>query len=818
MKSSFLVAIIAIVLFCPSFILSQKSIQAVRLTRPISIDGIVNLEEWSEASQLRDFIELRPSPGDREHQSSRTEVFLAYTDKGIFIGGTCYEQSRDSISSELIGRDGFGNNDFVGFIFDTYKDQLNAFEYFLTPLNEQMDAKFNATSEEGEDFSWNSIFESATQIHDKGWSFEVFIPFASIRFSPKEIQDWGINIVRRRLKTQEQFFWNEINPKINGFLTQEGLWTGLKDIKPPLRLQLSPYLSYYANHFPNPTDKDITTQFNGGLDLKLGLNQAYTLDATLIPDFGQVQSDPRVLNLTPFEVRFNENRPFFTEGTELFNKGNYFYSRRIGGAPLHYFSAFNQLQEDEALLSNPSETKLINATKISGRGRSGLGIGFLNAITNETNAEAINLTNNSIRKIQTNPLTNYNILVLDQNLNGNSSVSFVNTSVIRVGEDYDANVSSALFNLNNKKNTYQLTGNTAISILNNIDGQGSNETGYQQNLSFNKTSGNWVFNLYHTLTDTKFTSNDLGYFTNNNNLDFGAWNQYRFLKPASWYNQLRINVNTFTNFLFKEIVADGPSLQNAKFNVNVNFQTKKFWWMGGIIELQPKTHDYYEPRLQGQYLTRGSNMLLGAWVETNDNKPYSLNVDAIVRRYFDFYDLTGIDVSLSHRIRFNSKFLINIRTSLQPRYNSVGFSHWGNNGTNFLARRDINTIVNEFNFKYNFTNRMGILFTSRHYKSSVDNRELFTIDRGKLIQEKAENPTVGNRNINFFNIDMVYTWQIAQGSFINVVWKNNIFTNDKDISRDYFANLQQTLAADQNNNLSVKIIYFLDYATIKERI
>lgn len=143
---------------------------------------------------------------------------------------------------------------------------------------------------------------------------------------------------------------------------------GLKDIDPPLRLQLSPYVSYYANHFPLENGKDLNSQFNGGMDVKLGLNQAFTLDATLIPDFGQVQSDQRVLNLTPFEVQFNDYRPFFTEGTDLFTKGNFFYSRRIGGLNIDY----SRLSADQEIVSAPAEASLINATKISGRTKTDL--------------------------------------------------------------------------------------------------------------------------------------------------------------------------------------------------------------------------------------------------------------------------------------------------------------------------------------------------------------------------------------------------------------------------------------------------------------
>src|SRR5258705_10304557 len=158
---------------------------------------------------------------------------------------------------------------------------------------------------------------------------------------------------------------------------------GIKYIKPPLRLSFSPYFSSYVNNYPynTPGIKNTTTSLNGGMDVKYGINDAFTLDMTLIPDFGQVQSDNQVLNLSPFEVKYNENRSFFTEGTELFNKGNLFYSRRIGGTPIHFGDVSGQLGANERVLKNPTESKLINATKVSGRTTKGLGVGFFNALT-----------------------------------------------------------------------------------------------------------------------------------------------------------------------------------------------------------------------------------------------------------------------------------------------------------------------------------------------------------------------------------------------------------------------------------------------------
>ena len=796
-----------------------KSIEAQRSTKIVTLDGVINEDEWADASILENFIQLRPVPFKSEDEKTKTVTFLKYDNEGIYFGGKLFENSKDSISKELIGRDKFGNNDFVGIIFDTYKDNLNAFEYFVTPLNEQMDAK-NSPNNNGndEDFSWDGVWQSQTKIHDWGWSFEMFIPYAAIRFPNNSVQDWGLNIVRRRQKTGEQFFWNSIDPNVNGFLTQEGYWTGIKDIKPPIRLQLSPYLSYYANHFPARTEgvKDFNHQVNGGLDLKWGINQAFTLDATLIPDFGQVQSDPKVLNLTPFEVQFNEYRPFFTEGTDLFSKGNLFYSRRIGGTPFHFYSVDGKLKGDETLISNPSETKLINATKISGRTTNGLGVGFLNAITNRSEATALSAETGVERPIETSPLTNYNVFVANKSLTYNSSISLVNTNVLRLGDTYDANVSAFLFDFNNKTNKWNAGGQINTSLINNDEGI-KNNAGYGHNLYVGKTSGKFRFNIWNEIADTKYNSNDMGYFTNNNYVNQGVWIGIRKNTPNKWRNNLGININAFTSYLYSPIGENNPSFQAGRINLNTFMQLKSLHFMGVFADFRPHSNDYYEPRVYGKFFRSGSSHMMGFWVESNRAKSVFVNAEIAYRRAINFYGGKFLDISARPTWRVNEKLSLGMRMAWQPRFNNVGFIGFSK-GQPVFTKRNIQTMENTFNGKYTFTNRMGLNLVVRHYMRSIENIQAFDLMNDGSVKENSLNASDFNRTANYFNVDLVYTWQIAQGSFINVVWKNAISRFDQGFNRDYFANLDNTLGNDQNNNLSVKFIYFLDYHTIASKI
>lgn len=785
----------------------KRILTAVRTKAKFVIDGNLNETEWKKGALATDFVEWRPTFGKIEDATTKTEVYILYDDDAIYVGGTCYEASKDSISKELVGRDVVGVNDFIGIMFDTYDDKINGFGYYITALGEQFDAKYSSN---GEDGSWNSVYESNAKIIDKGWTFEMKIPYSAIRFSKKQIQNWGLEITRRRSKSGKQFMWNPVNPTEGGTLfAQAGLLNNLENIKPPVRLSFSPYFSSYVNK--NAGESKWTSSINGGMDVKYGINQAFTLDMTLIPDFGQVQSDNQVLNLSPFEVKYNENRSFFTEGTELFGKGNLFYSRRIGGTPLHYWDAYDGLASNESVVKNPSETKLINATKISGRTSKGLGIGVFNAITNAQHATIEDDLKHS-RKVETNPLTNYNIVVFDQTLKNNSSVSFINTNTMRSGADYDANVAAAMWDVYDKKNNWNVWGKLGLSQLFGKEAANKTTTGYNHNLGFGKFKGRFNFNFNQEFANDKYDQNDLGYFTNNNYLDHSIWLGYKWVKPGKWYNRLNYNFSTYYSVRYKP-----SAYQNLNLNTNLNGQLKNLWQVGANITYSARENDFYEPRLDGYVFKRPQRTGVGFWVYTNDAKRYSTGIDVYYAKAKE-YNSNIYNIMLSNQFRFNKKLTVSVSNTFSPIDNNIGFAVSRIRSYNtIIAIRDRKTVENIFNIKYNFTNKMGLSFRARHYWSKVENKSFYNLEENGDLTAIANLGTAYNYNINFFNIDMVYTWQFGPGSFINVVWKNIIASNDEHFDKDYIYNAKNVLSKPQDNNISIKVIYFLDYLTIKKK-
>ncbi|HNW00334.1 MAG TPA: DUF5916 domain-containing protein [Chitinophagales bacterium] len=430
----------------------KPTLPATKITLAPKIDGKLDDAAWQNAPVATLDITFLPEFG--KTPSQRTEVKVVYDNEAIYVAAMMYDPEPDKINRQLCERDGYSNADNFVVGFDTYNDDINGYRFTVTAAGVQKDQRFGLNS--NGDMSWDAVWESDIYFTEDGWSCELKIPYSAVRFPSKPVQDWGLQFNRSMNATGELTLWSPVDPKIYGVINQWGTLTGLENITPPLRLSFSPYLNTGYQWTPindDPVEYTSDPILNGGLDVKYGINESFTIDATLVPNFGEVQSDNVVLNLSPFEQQFNERRPFFTEGVEIFNQtfnfigDQMFYSRRIGGTPLLYWDAGNDLTANEILTSNPYETNLINATKFSGRTNKNFGIGIFNAIGAQEFATAKDTVTGETRQILTSPYTNYNMLVFEQALKNNSKVSFTNTNVLRDGIYRDANVSQALYDI-----------------------------------------------------------------------------------------------------------------------------------------------------------------------------------------------------------------------------------------------------------------------------------------------------------------------------------------------------------------------------------
>ena len=780
----------------------QKLLPAVRTVETPKIDGVLDDACWVNVPIATDFFEIRPVPGRVEKQDRRTEMKVLYDDVAIYVYARMYDD-KDSVSHELVSRDNIGNADFISIIVDPFYDKMNGNGFFVTAAGVQFDAKYSQVGDE--DPNWNAVWESAVKIDEKGWTCEMKIPYSALRFSSKDIQNWGLNFSRRIQRTNIQTFWNYVSPTVNGFINQEGLFTGIKDIKPPLRLSFSPYISAYVNHYPVnlPGVKNTTSRFNGGMDVKYGINNSFTLDMTLVPDFGQVQSDNRILNLTPFEVKFNENRQFFTEGTELFNKGDLFYSKRIGSIPSYY--NYSGINRDDKIIKDQTEAKVLNATKISGRTAKGLGIGIFNAITNSMETEVEDAQGNT-KLVETQPLTNYNILVFDQSLKNNSSATFINTNVLRQGSAYDANVSALLFNLNNKDNKYFVNGGGKMSYIRGEE----TSTGYSYTLRLGKQSGNFTWSYNQVYADDKFDPSDMGFFTNNNFLDQRIGLGYSVYKPGKWYNEFQ---NWF-NISYSRRVTPGD-YQSFGVNGGSYVRFKNLWSAEIDVNYDAQRNDFYEAR-NGQVYKAPESYGIGLYINPNRAKAYNFGGNIRYQEQ-ELFKGKSYNFYFFQNLRLNDKIAFGLDLSFNPNYNYVNWVT-AQGSQAIFSKYDRRTVENSFDAKYTFTNLMGFTVVLRHYWSDRRNKEFYLLKPdGNLTNYQGPALTGTDRNYNVFNIDLIYTWQFAPGSTLSVSYKDAAETSESYFTQRYNRNLSGILNAPQNNSLSVKVLYYVDYLDLKKK-
>ncbi|MCW3070647.1 MAG: carbohydrate binding family 9 protein [Bacteroidetes bacterium] len=787
----------------------KKQLTAKRTSTAPKIDGVLNEEAWQTAEPAGDFVQRAPKPGQPSKFTS--EVKILYDDVAIYVGAMLYDSNPDSILHELSQRDNEANADAFGLFLDTYNDDINAYGFFVTAAGVQLDARY---SSQGQDLNWNAVWQSQVRITDKGWVVEFRIPYSALRFPNVAEQKFGLNIIRKVRRTREDAFWNEIKPEADGLVNQSGDLNGISDIKSPLRLSVTPYVSAYLENYPYdlPGKSNNTYSLNGGMDIKYGINESFTLDMTLVPDFGQVQSDNKVLNLSPFEVQYDENRQFFTEGTELFNKGGLFYSRRVGGVPLDYYAPYAELKEGEYVKENPGSTQLINATKVSGRTRTNLGIGVFNATSANTYA-VISDSSGNTRKVLTQPLTNYNVLVFDQALKNNSYISLINTNVTREGKAYDANVTGTEFKFANRKNTFAVNGNGAVSQLYFSDSS-KPVLGYVYALRAGKISGKLTYSISANVKSDTYDPNDLGISFMNNTIETYVNAGYNIFTPFWRLNDFSVSGGVGYSRLYHP----GFLWNFNIFGEAYTTFTRSFLSTGAGFNFEPiVTYDHWEPRVKGHYYAYPKDYLGYYWFSSDYRKRFALD-GRVNYRYFEENSRYTISFGLDPRFRVNNKLSFIYSYNREYQNDDIGFVNYDETSDVItFGRRSVLTITNQLNINYIFTNKMSLSLRGRHYWSKAEYKQYYTLsDKGLLFDD---NQYPGNSNVNFnaFNIDLVYKWQFSPGSEVSFVWKNAIYTYGSQVIEHFSDDVDETFRSPQFNSFSIKLLYYLDYSMLKRK-
>ncbi len=785
----------------------RKEYVTTRTLQSPKIDGVLDDVTWQNVAAITDFKQNSPTYGVPTYLP--TEIKIVYDNTAIYIAAMMYDTAPDSIAKQLGNRDDDLNSDQFQIKFDTYNTQQDAFVFGLYASGVQIDNRFS-------DGLYNAVWESAVKINEKGWSIEMKIPYSALRFPNSDIQLWGMQMIRATKRNGKFDQW-ALTPKGEAnFYKYWGLLRGLENIKEPIRLSLTPYITASTSHYPANTagQKNYTKNITGGMDLKFGINESFTVDATLLPDFSQVQSDNVVKNLSAFEVTYSEQRPFFQESTDLFQKGDLFYSRRIGRRPTQYYNVYEDISKKETILKNPDQAKLLNATKVSGRTPGGLGIGLLNAVLDNTYAIERDSMGNE-HKVLTEPFSNYNIIVLDQQLKNSSSVYLINTNVNRNNGYNNADVTGAGFSLNNKKSTYKVFGQAAVSNVfsktDTIQNQYTDLFGYKYDVNVEKISGRFQFVLYRSGINQTFNNNDMGITRETNFINNGFGVKYAQFEPRGNFlnSVIVLNINQNENFTTHR-------MNSLEINLNYNATFRSFYGLYFSASARPfEQIDYYEPRTPGRIFVRTPGFFVLGGMNSDSRKRFTFGVNcfggstALISPTIGYNPYYGITLSPSFRV--NDKLSFALSCDMMKDDGDRGYVNKDVNGNIIFGKRIVHNVTNVLSARYLFRNNLSLSIRGRHYWSRADYVSFYNLsDDGHLIDNISYDQN-HDFNFNAFNVDMVFQWQFAPGSYMTFNWKNSIYNEGNVVINSYSNNFSNTLQAKQLNTLSLKVLYYLDY-------
>ena len=416
--------------------ISRPVAHAVRRDGDIVLDGVLDEVAWVKAPAITSFTQSYPTPGAKP--TDATEVRVLYDNAAFYVGARMFDAYPDSIAAQLARRDASGiYSDWIHVIVDSYHDRRTAFRFTVNPKGVKKDVY--TSNDDDEDANWDAIWDVATRVDSLGWVAEFRIPLSQLRFGSASGHDrtWGFQIMRDIARNNERDSWSPWTPQSAGFVSFFGDLTGLADVPSPRGLELVPYISTKLTRGPgdaaNPFFRPTDTKPSVGADLKYGLPLGLTLTATVNPDFGQVEVDPSIINLSAFETSFPEKRPFFLEGSDALSFGGvvlyndygsqrFFYSRRIGREPQRSVSG--------KFVDRPDATTISAAAKITGK-VGPWSVGFLNAVTPEERARVV--TSSDVRTLTpVEPPTNYMATRVKRNFrSGGTAVGAILTSALR---------------------------------------------------------------------------------------------------------------------------------------------------------------------------------------------------------------------------------------------------------------------------------------------------------------------------------------------------------------------------------------------------
>lgn len=611
MKLSIVTLFIVFLLSIGTHSEAQKQYITKKVEKEPEIDGILDDPAWEKAKWINEFTQRSPYEG--KGPSAKTVFKILYNDDFLFVGIRAFDDEPEKIERQLSRRDNL-QGDYAGITIDSYNDKRTGFQFRISAVGVKADA---VISNDGAntDRNWDPIWYGKTNIDDKGWTAEMKIPLTQLRFSSEEEQTWGIQLTRYIYRLEETVQWKLIPKDASGWVSQFGKLTGISNIKPKKEASLTPYVVASVDQFQkepeNPfKDKGYKAKLNGGVNGKFGITNNLTLDMAINPDFGQVEADPSQVNLTAYEIFYDEKRPFFIEGSNIMNfrlmpMGNFmtdnlFYSRRIGRTP-HYTPDLS----DNEYMEKPQNTSILGAFKLTGKTKDGWSIGVLESVTEKEFAEIKGDNDNRLKNIE--PLTNYFLTRVERDFNdGNTMIGGIFTATNRKIEASQldnlhtgAYTGGVNFNHHWKNKKYTFRARSVFSHIVGseeaitktqessthyfqrpdanhlyLDSTRNNLTGFGTSMMLGKMGkGNIKYALFFNIKSPELNMNDMGYQREADHISELFWIQYRILNPVAIFRSFFFNINQWEIHDF-----NGTRLTSGG-NYGLGMQLKNYWYI-----------------------------------------------------------------------------------------------------------------------------------------------------------------------------------------------------------------------------------------------
>lgn len=844
---------------------SPKQARAVRLpaSQAPRIDGRLDDAAWAGQAPIEDFAQQRPIEG--ADPTERTQVFIRYDNEALYVGARMFRQEPRDIARSVTRRDGQGNAERLQVTFDTQRDRRTAYAFAVSAAGVRSDFHHSQDDENrGRENQYDPIWSADAVVDSLGWTAEMRIPFSQLRFPTTDVQEWGFQLDRWIPDKNEDLQWIVIPTRESGYISRFGTLTGIAGVKASRPTELLPYMAADAtksavsnalNPFRNPT------KARAGLDAKFGIGSNLTVDATMNPDFGQVEADPAEVNLSAFETIVEERRTFFTEGAQLLRvEGpNYFYSRRIGSAP--HLSAAGDF------IDQPRASTILGATKLTGRTASRLSVGVLAAVTGRTEARVFNLDSVSNNRVSVEPQTEYAVVRLQQevgtqastiggtfttmrrNMSGLPQLSNVlSRDAISGGLDWRIRMQQGRYAVSGWAGYSYVAGDSlamarvqrsSAHFFQRPDGGylGYNTalrslSGYTASIRADKDAGRHILWGAQVVAESPgYEVNDVGRLQSADDVEYNADIQIRETQPGRYFQNWRLG------FLTKGAYNYGGDRTNHEWNQNSSFTFKNFWSLNINSKFDLPTLD--------DALTRGGPLMTTAFAGGQDvriNSPFG------GRTFYRANANWNSDVLGGHRLTLGGSVTMRPaprwQATLEPSYTTstdarqyvtsvANAASSATYGRRYLfAYVDRVTVSMKTRLNYAFSPSLTLegygepfVASGRYYdigelRAARTNTLITYGTEGTSISRATDGSyaiaaggtrfTLSNRDFNVlsFRSNVVMRWEWKAGSTLFLVWQQNRRAAEALGEPARFFDLRNTTRAGGDNYLAMKLSYW----------